>query len=368
MSEFDVKTSTRTYPVLIENGCIAKLPEQIRKYCQSFDVVIITDQNVANIYQQKIDRILQSDGIILNWIVIDPGETSKNLETYKYIIEKLQEYNLPRDGLLIALGGGVVCDISGFAASTYKRGIRWICVPTTLLAQVDASIGGKTAIHMGDIKNLAGSFHQPLSVLIDPEFLASLDDKQFISGSAEVLKMALLPGGEQFSIWDNKTHSEFFNRNPDTMISVIDDCCRMKASVVEKDEFDIGGRIILNLGHTIAHALEAHGQFSTYTHGQAVCLGVLFMAEISFMNGDITDDDLAKIQNLFEPVIKITPVSDVSWKELIPFMLHDKKNRDADLRIVYLLGTGRIAIRNISPADLESPWRIFCEKLSNTEH
>jgi 3-dehydroquinate synthase len=367
MSEFDVKTSTRTYPVHIGNGCIAKLPEQIGKNCPSLDTVIITDQNVADIYRERIDRILHADGIVPNWIMIQPGEASKNLETYKHIIENLQEYNLPRDGLIIALGGGVVCDISGFAASTYKRGIRWICVPTTLLAQVDASIGGKTAIHMGDVKNLAGSFHQPVSVIIDPDFLKTLDDRQFIFGSAEMLKMALLPGGEHFAIWDKNVHVEFFKRNPQALLPVIDECCRMKASVVEKDEFDLGGRIILNLGHTVAHAIEAHGHFSTYMHGQAVCLGVLFITETSFMNGDITDDDRARIHNLFEPVIKITPVPDVSWKELVPFMFHDKKNRDDNLRIVYLLGIGRIAIRNVSPADLESPWRIFCEKLSRME-
>jgi 3-dehydroquinate synthase len=367
MSEFDVKTSTRTYPVYIENGCIAKLPEQIRMHCSSLDSVIITDQNVADIYREKIDNLLRAAGLVSDWIVIRSGETSKNLETYKHIIENLQEYNLPRDGLIIGLGGGVVCDITGFTASTYKRGIRWICVPTTLLAQVDASIGGKTAIHMADVKNLVGSFHQPVSVITDPEFLNTLDDVQFISGSSEALKMALLPGGEHFAIWDKNTHSEFFNRNPKALLSVIDNCCRMKASVVEKDEFDFGGRIILNLGHTIAHAIEAHGLFSTYTHGQAVCIGVLFIAKTSFMNGDITSDDLAKIHKLFEPVIKITPAPDVSWKELIPFMLHDKKNMGADLRIVYLLGIGRIAIRNVSPADLESPWQIFCEKFSKSE-
>ena len=210
-----------------------------------------------------IDKNFCSDSLDVSYYIIPSGEISKNIENYAGLIGYLTEKNFTRNDIIIALGGGVVNDIAGFAAATYMRGIRWFCIPTTLLAQSDACIGGKTAVHFAGVKNLIGAFHQPSLILIDPEFLKTLDMRDYLCGLAEIMKMSLLPGNENFSILNGDFRTKLLENNEPATdrlnenIKIIEESCRYKAKIIAQDEFDRAGRIALNLGHTLGHALEA---------------------------------------------------------------------------------------------------------------
>ena len=359
MVRFDVNTSSGHYPVTIEPASSFQLVELIQTNVPLKQVVIISDENVVSLYRSRIDGLFDKSGFKADWIIIPAGEESKSIGNYKFIIEELLKCDFTRDGTIIAFGGGVVLDIAGFAAATFMRGTKWVSVPTTLLAMADASIGGKVSIHSSSVKNVMGSFHPPSRVIIDPEFLKTLSKRDFNSGLVEIMKMAILPGGESFSIWQDEICELFLENNREIVAIIIEESCRLKASIVEQDEFDEAGRIILNLGHTIGHAIESAGQFKRHSHGEAVCVGVLFICDFSFKKGDLSAIAHEKIKSLFEPISQTIPELDLDWEMLHDFIQYDKKRIDDIIRWVYPIDIGKVAVKELEESELRESWKEF---------
>jgi 3-dehydroquinate synthase len=359
MTSYSVKSSQGSYPVLLESGSRRELASWLPRIAPDSRFLVISDENVSLIYRDNIESYLESHNISLEWITIKPGEKSKNFDSFKKVISQVIDLELDRGDMIIALGGGVATDLSGFIASIYKRGIRWIALPTSLLAMVDASIGGKTALDYGNIKNVIGTFHAPSLVIIDPEFTLTLPSRELVNGLIEVSKMAILPGGTDFTIWSKQSRDLAMKRDIPVITSMIRDSCNLKIPIVERDEMDHAGRIMLNLGHTLAHALESSGSLKKISHGEAVCMGVLFISKVSNMNDDLPVQDFSKIRQLYENILPRINLTNICWSELRDFINHDKKNKGADSQWVYPLKIGEIAIRTIDNKTLEIAWLKF---------
>ena len=264
--------ASHSYNVVINRNIITMLYPHIKSICNAKKVTIITDSNVALLYLDKVLHCLENSDYEVNKIIIPAGESSKNISVLENIYLELSKSYISKSDLLISLGGGVVTDLCGFVASTYLRGIKCIHIPTSLIAQVDAAIGGKTAVNLSTGKNLVGSFYQPSSVLIDPELLATLPASEISSGMAEVIKYALIKNKTLFDKLYDYSGNVLSNKFID---DVIFECVKIKKELVERDEFDGKERMLLNFGHTIGHAVEKYFNYSKYSHGQAVSLGML---------------------------------------------------------------------------------------------
>ena len=352
--------------IVIDPGSRRTLADRLKPFSGKYKLAVVSDENVSVLYREKISEILNEVIGSHDWIIIPSGEKSKSVAEMEKICRKLVENRYGREDILLAFGGGVVGDLTGFLASVYLRGVKWIVMPTTLMSQADASIGGKVAVHFGGFKNVLGAFHQPYMVLIDPEFLLTLTTREFYSGLAEIMKMAILPGGENFHIWNAGMQEGIYKREPKALTAIIEDACRLKSSIVEKDECDHAGRMILNLGHTVGHSLESVTGFNRYTHGEAVCAGILFMCELSHANGDMNDDDFMRIRNLFAPIAREIPMIEHSWDALSEAIDRDKKWRASGLKWVYPLGIGRVAVREIQEGDIVDTWERFRSDFSRS--
>ena len=373
MTEFQVTTSTGSYPVIIESGCWSQISDRLKKLGGYSKICVVVDAEVQRIYHDEINSNFSNAPLDACYYTIPSGEKSKSIENYTHVMEYLIEMNFTRNDIIIALGGGVVNDLAGFAAATYMRGIRWACIPTTLLAQSDACIGGKTAVHFTGVKNLIGAFHQPSLVLIDPEFLKTLSIRDYLCGLAEIMKMALLPGNENFSVFDYDFRISLLANDEtpaDKVIAntiMIEESCRYKAKIIEQDEFDRAGRIALNLGHTLGHALEAASGFDKLTHGEAVCIGTLFISWVSNNRGDMHYDSFVLIRDMFMPIVHAIPANvfnnaiDLEWNILHDFIYHDKKRSDGKVRWVYPVGIGKIKLEELELKDLREAWDDFKE-------
>lgn len=374
MTELQVTTSTGAYPIIIDSGCFSQISDRLNQSSGHSKICVVVDAEVERIYHAEIESNFKNTSLDVCYHIIPSGESSKNIEKYTRLIEFLNENKINRNDFIIALGGGVVSDIAGFAAATYMRGLKWSIIPTTLLAQSDASIGGKTAIHLAGVKNLIGAFHQPSLVLIDPEFLKTLSLRNYLCGLAEIMKMAILPGNENFSILNSDFRTELFSDESPTgnviaNIKMIEESCRYKAKIVEQDEFDYAGRIALNLGHTLGHALEAALRFDGFTHGEAVCIGTLFISWISFNRNHMPENDFEEILELFKPVALSIPIDvfdnaiDLEWNILHDLINHDKKRTDEIVRWIYPLGIGKIKIEELDLKHFNYTWTEFKEAL-----
>ena len=311
---------------------------QIEQYMLKEDFLIITDSNIYNIYKREINSIIgESDRIL----ILNPGEDSKSLEELSNIYEVLLKLNISRDGYIIGLGGGVVGDISGFAAATYKRGIKYIQIPTTLLAQVDSSVGGKTAIDFKGYKNLIGAFYFPEKVYIQTDFINSLKDREIISGLGEILKYGLIYDYSIFLKIKNNI-KRIFNKDLDIIEKLIRKSVEIKSEIVEKDKLDTGIRRILNFGHTIGHAIESYYGYSKYTHGEAVIKGMIYESRISYNRGFILEEYMNEIEENLNPLVKRVIYTEEMIDELINYMYNDKKNKDG--KIVFILPTGKAEV------------------------
>ncbi len=311
---------------------------QIEQYMLKEDFLIITDSNIYNIYKREINSIIgESDRIL----ILNPGEDSKSLEELSNIYEVLLKLNISRDGYIIGLGGGVVGDISGFAAATYKRGIKYIQIPTTLLAQVDSSVGGKTAIDFKGYKNLIGAFYFPEKVYIQTDFINSLKDREIISGLGEILKYGLIYDYSIFLKIKNNI-KRIFNKDLDIIEKLIRKSVEIKSEIVEKDKLDTGIRRILNFGHTIGHAIESYYDYSQYTHGEAVIKGMIYESRISYNRGIISEEYMNEIEENLKPLVKRVIYTEAMIDELINYMYNDKKNKDG--KIVFILPTGKAEV------------------------
>ncbi len=327
--ELSVKTSMGDYNIIIERGAINTLSE----YCDTNKkALIVTDSGVPFKYAEAVSKQFKNNVIK----VIPQGEQSKSFETYKELLEVLNENAFTRADCVVAVGGGVVGDLSGFTAATYMRGIDFYNIPTTLLSQVDSSIGGKTAIDFGGYKNTVGAFYQPKAVVIDPDVLKTLSQRQFYNGLAESIKMAATSDEELFEMLEN-------NNAEDIIDKVIERSLKIKKAVVEEDEKETGLRKVLNFGHTAGHAIETAAGLSGYLHGECVAMGML-----AFSSDEIRKR-LLNVLNKYKLPVKF----DFSVNEIISSLRHDKKAKGDGVNVVFVNEIGSFEFRFLTFSELE---------------
>ncbi|VEG90520.1 3-dehydroquinate synthase [Legionella spiritensis] len=348
MAKFDlsqellVQLPEKSYPVLIGYGLLSKT-DFLRRHVTSKQVMIVSNDTVAPLYLSAVQKVFadcQCDCVIL-----EDGEAYKNQQSLYKIYDGLLSNHHHRDTTLIALGGGVVGDITGFAASTYQRGARYIQLPTTLLAQVDASIGGKTAINHVLGKNMIGSFYQPDAVIIDLDTLHTLPLREFRAGLAEVIKYGLLEGGEFFERLQDALHAGLGHNQYSDLAAIIGECCRAKARIVQADEREAGMRALLNLGHTFAHALETHSLYQRWLHGEAVAIGLYCAALLSHESGVMDWSDVVLIDKMLKMAgLPARIPQDINPDDLRAKMAQDKKIKNNRLRFILMRGVGHCYI------------------------
>ena len=333
----------KSYPVVVQAGLLRRLPVYLRSYAQGVGVFLITDSTVRRLYGLHVLHLLRLHDFPAIQIDIPAGEPSKNLHVVEMLHTALLEAGIRRDSLIVALGGGVVGDIAGFVAATILRGVRYVQVPTTLLAQVDSSVGGKVAIDHPLGKNLIGAFHHPSAVFIDPLVLRTLVPLEFRNGLAEVLKIALALDAD-FVKWVER-HAESLRKwNPTTLATIVSRSVGLKAAVVEKDEKESGLRMALNLGHTIGHALEAATAYRV-SHGYAVSVGLSVEAELAVRLGYLRRRDAERVQRLLRAMHLPNRIPrPCSASAFYAALGVDKKSGSAGPRFVLPSGIGRCAI------------------------
>jgi 3-dehydroquinate synthase len=347
----DVALGDRAYDIVIGRGVLASLGSRVAKLRPGARAAIVTDENVAQHWLRQTEASLLDAGIASSRIVIDEGEVSKSYEGMEYVCEELIAAKIERNDLVIALGGGVVGDLAGFAAAILRRGVDFVQVPTSLLAQVDSSVGGKTGINSPHGKNLVGAFHQPVLVVADTAVLDTLSPRQFRAGYAEVAKYGVL-GDEAFFAWLEANHADIFAGGA-AREHAIATSCRAKAAIVMRDERENGERALLNLGHTFGHALEAATGFSDRLfHGEGVAIGMVLAAEFSAQLGMIADADALRVKHHLAAAGLPTHLQDIagftqekiSADALMALMAQDKKVRRGKLTFILLQAVGRAAI------------------------
>ncbi|GBE08469.1 3-dehydroquinate synthase [bacterium BMS3Bbin11] len=341
MTTLIVELGDRSYPIYIDQGLLGNT-ELIRPFIAGQQVMVVSNETVAPLY---LETLLQSlAGLQVTTHILPDGEEFKNLEVLDSIFDALLRVPCDRQTTMIALGGGVVGDISGFAAACYQRGIPFIQIPTTLLAQVDSSVGGKTAVNHPRGKNMIGAFYQPRCVIADISTLNTLDDRQLSAGLAEVIKYGLIRDLE-FINWLEKNIDRLCQRDPDALAEAIRWSCRSKAEIVAEDELEGGVRALLNLGHTFGHAIEAGMGYGNWLHGEAVATGMLMAADLSHRSGWISRLDVTRIAELLiRAGLPVTPPAELDVERYLKLMMVDKKVHNGHIRLVLLKDIGRAFI------------------------
>lgn len=331
-----VDLGDRSYPIHIGPGQLAGA--NISQYVQGKKALIVTNTSIAPLYLQALKDQLQDKHI--DTVILEDGEQYKNLDNLNHIYSQLLQSHHDRKTTLIALGGGVVGDMTGFAAASYQRGVPFIQVPTTLLAQVDSSVGGKTAVNHSLGKNMIGAFHQPQAVIIDTDSLATLPDREFCAGMAEVIKYGLIADAEFFH-WLEDNLSALLERDSAALAYGIERSCINKAEIVSADETEQGVRAILNLGHTFGHSIETFQGYTDWLHGEAVAAGMVMAAQLSVAAGDMSAEELQRTETLIEACgLPTRPPADMTSEDFLQLMVRDKKVLDGQLRLVLLKGIG----------------------------
>ncbi len=296
--------------------------------------VIVTDENVQRPYAMEVAECLGGDGVETAVVAIEPGEESKSIEMASNLWQALLDLHADRKSLVVAVGGGVVGDLAGFIAATYARGLRFFQVPTTLLAQVDSSVGGKTAIDLPAAKNIIGAFYQPSGVWIDAATLASLPEKEYRAGLGEVVKYGVILDADFFVFLENNVDA-IVGRDADALTEVIARCCRLKADVVEKDEREETGlRAVLNYGHTFGHAFETLSGYGNLLHGEGVAIGMCCAARLAARLGRVDEAFVSRQRKLLEALGLPVATPDIPAEKILESMRHDKKTAFGKLRFV----------------------------------
>lgn len=358
MQRLHVELGERSYEIIIGIDIL----DEIGVFCKEIGLkgqcAIITDTNVAPLYAQKVLTSLNKTNIKGRILSIKAGEKSKNLTQLGHLLEQMANIGLDRGSFVIALGGGVVGDIAGFAAAIYMRGIPYVQVPTSLLAQVDSSVGGKTAINLKTAKNLVGSFYQPRLVVCDIKVLQTLPVREFKSGIAEIIKYGLIADAEFFSSLERELE-EGLNYNLYILQKWILRSCQIKASVVQTDETESGLRAILNFGHTIGHAIENVSGYGHYLHGEAIAIGQVAAAWLSHRLLGLTTEAVNRINTIFKRASLPTTIScsEKKFEKLLMAIQKDKKTREGSPRFVLLEKIGK-AVWGIEVAPALIKWAI----------
>jgi len=295
-TRIDVTLGERSYPIIIAPGLLAEAGTLLGETLGTGTVLIISDERVAGLYAQPLRSSLERCGMRVHLETFPPGEEAKTLDQASRLWQACAGHRLDRCGVIVALGGGVTGDLAGFVAACWMRGLRLVQIPTTLLAMVDSSVGGKTGVNSPAGKNLIGAFKQPQCVLIDPELLRSMDDREYRAGLAEVLKYGVIRDAPFFA-WQEEHAEELLARDPAAVAQAVAQCCRIKAAYVAADETEQGVRAELNYGHTFGHAIELETKYARYLHGEAVGLGMRMAAALATGLGVLGDGDLAARQD-----------------------------------------------------------------------
>lgn len=340
----NVELQERRYPILIGSGLLQD--ERSYPIKRGDRVMIVTNPTIAQFYLDTVIYALEKRGCVVDHVLLPDGEKYKTLESLNLIFTALLQGNHGRDTTIIALGGGVIGDVAGFAAASYQRGVRLIQIPTTLLSQVDSSVGGKTAVNHELGKNMIGAFYQPSMVIIDTLTLNTLPKREVNAGLAEVIKYGAILDYEFFE-WLEQHIDELVALYPEALQHCISRCCQIKADVVARDETENGDRALLNLGHTFGHAIETHLGYGNWLHGEAVSTGMMMAATLSEELGDISIADVSRLEKLLARANLPTVSPDTMQPEdYLPHMMRDKKVLAGKLRLVLLKSLGQSYVAN----------------------
>lgn len=363
MKEIRVTLPHLSYPIYCAPSALERLPELVHRHQVHEPLYIIADQQVADLYEKRLSAVLQLTGLPLFFFHTPVGESAKTLAVAEELYTWLIQNRADRSSVILALGGGVVGDLAGFVAATFMRGVRLIQIPTTLLAQVDSSVGGKVGINHRLGKNLIGAFHHPLFVLLDPLLLFTLEERQVAAGLAEVVKYACISDPELFNRLSEKWSDIARLKDPQQIQHLLMTCCSIKARVVGKDEKESGGRAILNFGHTIGHALETATGFATFLHGEAVAHGMQAAAWLSSHKGLLPRHDFLRVCSLCEKLAP-PPIPDpVTEERLLALMLHDKKRNRSGQQWVLLSAIGQAQLtRQVTVEETSAALRWLLER------
>ncbi|MBA6354763.1 MULTISPECIES: 3-dehydroquinate synthase [unclassified Colwellia] len=343
MTTLNVELGTRSYPIYIDSGLLTN-NSLLTQHIRGKRVCIVSNNIVKPLYLATLKAKLSAFDI--DEIILPDGEAQKSLANFDVIMSHLLANGHGRDSTLIALGGGVIGDITGFAAACYQRGINFIQVPTTLLSQVDSSVGGKTAVNHPLGKNMIGAFYQPKAVLIDIDSLSTLPIREFNAGMAEVIKYGIL-GDSDFFAWLESNIEKIKSADKNTLIEMVNTCCQCKADIVAADETESGVRALLNLGHTFGHAIEADQGYGNWLHGEAVATGMVLASKLSVAMNLLEASDLRRIETLIAAFdLPLTAPESMGFEEFICHMRRDKKNLAGVLRLIVPTAIGQSEMRD----------------------
>jgi 3-dehydroquinate synthase len=341
MKNLLVELGDRSYPIYIGSGLLRQ-PALFKKHIKSKQVMVVTNTTIAPLYLDSLISNLQD--YTVEQVVLPDGEQYKTIAFLSLIFDKLLACKFSRNATLIALGGGVIGDMGGFAAACYQRGITFLQIPTTLLAQVDSSVGGKTGVNHPLGKNMIGAFYQPQCVIADAEVLDTLPDRELSAGLAEVIKYGLIRDSRFFE-WLEQNIALLLAKDKAALAYAIEQSCLNKAAIVAEDETETGVRATLNLGHTFGHAIETGCGYGTYLHGEAVAIGTCQAADLSRSKGWLTDTDVDRIIALFKSAnLPVNPPSELSSDRFLELMAVDKKNVDGQIRLILLEKIGQATL------------------------
>jgi 3-dehydroquinate synthase len=329
----NVDLGSRSYRIVVASGALATVGQRLRELPVGTRAALVSDASVARLHGKTVVASLESAGFIVATIEVPEGETAKTLPVAEHCWDQLLAAGLDRTSTVLALGGGAVGDVAGFAAATYMRGVNFVQLPTTVLAQVDASIGGKTAIDHPRGKNMIGAFHQPRLVVVDPSVARTLPEREFRSGLAEVVKHGIVLDADYFAEIE-RDQAALMARESGVLERIIGGSCRLKAAVVERDEREAELRHVLNYGHTIGHALEAATGYDRFAHGEAVALGIVAEARLARALDIADDETVARQERLLAAVGLPVRAPALDLEPVVAAMAHDKKAKDGRVPFV----------------------------------
>jgi 3-dehydroquinate synthase len=343
MQTLQVDLGLRSYPIYIGHQILSMIGPICREHALPSVVVVITDRIVGKLYLAHVVNSLKHHSFTVHTVILPTGEQQKSLGTANRIFTDLIKNRIGRGSAIAALGGGVIGDLAGFVAATYLRGVCFVQLPTTLLAQTDSSVGGKVGVNHPLAKNMIGAFYQPKCVISDVDVLRTLPSREVVCGLGEVIKYSVIADAQLFDFVDQHL-DDFLKLKADVLMTIIGRCCEIKASLVSKDEFEKGERIILNYGHTIGHALEAAGEYKVYKHGEAVLMGMWAENIIARRRGLISDDAYQRVQQLLTRLLPLIPPSRIRTKKALSAMAIDKKAIDGKVRMVLPKQIGEVGV------------------------
>lgn len=353
MKTLTVALGERSYPIFIGQNLIHQ-PELFESYLRGNQVLVVTNTTVAPLYLKQLQQTLLAakPGLNVQVVVLPDGEQYKNLTVLNQIFDVAIEKHFDRHCTFVALGGGVIGDMTGYAAASYQRGVNFIQVPTTLLSQVDSSVGGKTGVNHPKGKNMIGAFHQPESVIIDTETLNTLPDRELSAGLAEVIKYGLI-GDLPFFEWLEQNLPGLLDRNPELLSEAIERSCQNKATIVAQDEKEAGLRALFNLGHTFGHAIEAGMGYGCWLHGEGVSAGTMQAVDLSRRLGNLTAEDQQRIAaTLTAAHLPVLPPAELSVEQFLALMAGDKKVQAGKIRLVLLKTIGQAYVSGDYPVEM----------------